>query len=121
MKRALSDELFVLNGRWLFDSTSHYIVSLTDSRCVASLSPAGAQFLSSLVRSPQTIVHYGRMVEEPWALEARLDHNRLEQIADEVRQAIVKLDPSQTYFKTLPRLGYVLVVDARPHERNRTE
>jgi DNA-binding winged helix-turn-helix (wHTH) protein/GGDEF domain-containing protein len=108
---------FVLDNRWLLDVTQDRLVDLQVPKRSVRLKPVDTRILSIFVRSPRTVLSRRQLLNDGWrAYGFEVCESSLNQVICNLRSTFETLQTSRSYIKTVPRVGYCLVVDARPAE-----
>jgi DNA-binding winged helix-turn-helix (wHTH) protein/GGDEF domain-containing protein len=111
-------ERFVLDNRWLFDVERDQLTDLTGCAPAVTLTPIVTRMLTLFARAPRQTLTRRFLFENGWkAFGFEVCENSLNQVICTLRCTFAALDPQRSFFKTIPRIGYCLLVDACPQGR----
>jgi DNA-binding winged helix-turn-helix (wHTH) protein len=98
----------------VFDVLNDRIVRVGRDGYQIQLKPVAARLLQQFVDAPRTIVGRRQLLDRNWrAYGMEVCENSLNQAIHTLREAFQAIDPDHLYLKTIPRIGYALVVDVQ--------
>jgi diguanylate cyclase (GGDEF)-like protein len=108
-------EQFVLNERWLFDVAQDQLTDLQRHSPGITLQPVAARILALFVQAPRVVHRRRQLLDDGWrAFGFEVCENSLNQVMCTLRSTFEAIDPTRTYIRTVPRIGYCLLAEVRP-------
>jgi DNA-binding winged helix-turn-helix (wHTH) protein len=99
----------------VFDVLNDRLVRVGRDTHHVQLKPVAARLLQQFVDAPRTVVGRRQLLDRNWrAYGMEVCENSLNQAIHTLREAFQAIDPDHLYLKTIPRIGYALVVDVQP-------
>jgi DNA-binding winged helix-turn-helix (wHTH) protein len=106
---------FAIGKDVVFDVLNDRLVRAGQDGYQVQLKPVASRLLQQFVGAPRTVVGRRQLLDQNWrAYGMEVCENSLNQAIHTLREAFQEIDPAGLYIKTIPRIGYALVVDAQP-------
>ncbi|WP_250479892.1 MULTISPECIES: winged helix-turn-helix domain-containing protein [unclassified Caballeronia] len=106
---------YVLNERWLFVESQNQLIDQHGELSNVTLKPVAARILGRLIQHPQQVYRRRQLLEDGWRhFGFEVCENSLNQVICSLRSVFQSLEPTHTYIKTIPRIGYCLLCSVRP-------
>lgn len=111
---------FVIGERIVFNTLNDLLASVQQDGPVLTLKPVHTRVLRHFVDHPRIVLTRRQLFDQCWReYGMEVCDNSLNQVVHALRDAFQTVDPSFSYIRTVPRIGYALTAEVRPWEERR--